>query len=1056
MIPRPARIILNTAAFSSLAILSLASVAARAAATASADTPAAAVPGNDAKQVQSASEVLRGNGTRAGYILAHGGLVPSSEWVYIGVKRGRRNEDYTIDYSSGNLFFAEPVPKSESVRVDYQYTETEGRRGTAGVPTLALSFGPNARTNLTYAYRAASESESADVLTYGLRTTYQFGASSTLSSLMYVASPQEATRISLTSRPQAAGKAQKSFKKDHLIVQDAEIKLSNGSVTLNYQDAGLDFAGFQTLRDTGAADAGLLNQLEKEKGLRRFNFGSQLKFGGGTLGLSHNSIEDQQDEILSRSLEFSRPGLQIGHSVREVGSGFTRFKDLRESASAQWAKEAGLRRADSYLKFNPGGGTKESTEVSLKNTELSDAGGEMTIRSASLDLGEVKIEADIRDSAGDFRHISALTAEDRTRMALAARQQFDQRAAPGAIAATELAQIDKEAGLDRRSYRAQYDAGSVWLSLSKSEISDGAADLSRTDCVVEHRSFKLRVASHRIGAGFSRLANLQPTEVRHYGNEHGMNRNEAEADITVGGGKLDLYHTRVADDRGSSLARNKATFKNGRLDFRADFQDIDASFVRIADLSDSDKSLLLRERGFKKADYSLDFAVTPQVRVKTYLYDSTSKTIGHTRNQRKHEVAYNGAGKLSVTALTDDFAGISDTGKMSAYSRRKITFGNTFDLLRGLQVTALSDVNSVNEDESGFVTTRIAQTHFETGQAPLRFSLDTLDTDISDGRFERTWMFGVKSKASQRLNVLGSFSQTDRNLKPEDNGALGIEYVITPDLKLSANMANRRGGPKGNQQIRQFTLNGILAKRFLGLNDLKIGSAVNTTQSSGIKTVCDNGLKLEAGLLGGVFRLDNTDKLNPTNGIHYTSRILRFDQPQEDPGKWYNLSFYRQKLITPANEEARKHNYALSLRVSPAVKATATSYFGKDGQNGSVKPIGGSVFKITWSRSKSSALFADYSSDRNDTVGRSGNTAGIGFTGKLAEADFELYFGYSRLDQSAQSDSRPVCRIKYDRKFDSDRCISFWLEKRSPLEQIPAALNEGNLVAGLDLRTPFH
>src|SRR5215471_17021460 len=54
-------------------------------------------------------ESLPGNGTRAGYMLSHGGIVPGSVRVSVGARSLRSGVDYGLDYASGMLVFTEPV-----------------------------------------------------------------------------------------------------------------------------------------------------------------------------------------------------------------------------------------------------------------------------------------------------------------------------------------------------------------------------------------------------------------------------------------------------------------------------------------------------------------------------------------------------------------------------------------------------------------------------------------------------------------------------------------------------------------------------------------------------------------------------------------------------------------------------------------------------------------------------------------------------------------------------------------------------------------------------------
>jgi len=134
-----------------------------------------------------------------------------------------------------------------------------------------------------------------------------------------------------------------------------------------------------------------------------------------------------------------------------------------------------------------------------------------------------------------------------------------------------------------------------------------------------------------------------------------------------------------------------------------------------------------------------------------------------------------------------------------------------------------------------------------------------------------------------------------------------------------------------------------------------------------------------------------------------------------------------------------------------------TSYFGKDGKNGAVLPVGGGVFKVTRALGSGANLFADYSTDRNRASNRLARTIGFGFVGSLAnKAAVEFYYGWSRLIENGGADHDNVFRVKYDHKIDNDRIISLSAQKRSGVERSAINPFEGYTTARLDFQTIFH
>lgn len=1018
----------------------------------------AAVP--ESAAAVATTELLPGNGSRAGYVLGHGSVVPESEWVYVGARRAMRNKDYTIDYASGTLFFTEPVRRTDSVRVDYRYVPSaKGERSVASPGALPLTFGENLQMNMLYSYRAADADlgiGAPDIITYGVNSVTKLGGASQVSSLMYMSSPQESTRLSITANPKAPGKSAQPTKKDKLMLQDADLGLGKVRLKLGFQDVGEDFAGFASMRESKAAPDDVLAMLQKEKGIKRMSVAAEMPSAAGALSISMGRIEDKGDEISTHAMSYSTDRVKLDFSTREVGKGFTKFKSLREADAAQMAAEAGLKRSNYGLQFRTGAGADGAPVWSaLRFTELEGDTGSLSWRSVDLDLGRVKVQADVRKMDPQFNRMTALTDEERTRMALIARRQFNPAAQVAEVTAKDKAQMNQEAGLDRSSYLVRVDDS--WLSLSSVDSENGS--LNRSAVEIKKKRFGAYFTAHHIDQTFDRLSNLQPVELERYGNEYGMSRTEFGGRLALAGGEASLRSASVADHQGAEVRRRSFDFASPSLKFRANFQDIDPRFSRIMDLSDSDRKLLVQERGFSRRDYTLKWQAMRGLSIDSYVYDSTNVAEGQTRSQDRHHIVYAPDKAREMALFADDYSYVSETGNISSYSRRKFTFNHAFSGLGAkMAFRSLSDVNTIHEADGNPVTTTISQYRLESDQSsPTSFTLDMLDIDYGVGRFADTRGIGFKTKALRNLSLVGSYAQTNRESgASEDNGSFGMEWAVSKDLALSFKMTNRDGGAQGSRQEHAFTMKGLLARRFLWFSDIKVDSSSNSTALTGRQIGCDNGLKLEAGFLGGSLMFDNSDKLNPKNGIYYTSRVFQY-QSDKDPNKWYHLTLFRQNLTTPSGQPARKHNYAMDMRLSNATTFTLASHYGKDGKNGEVIAVGGTVLKLSHQLGKEMKLVADYSMDLNDATQRRAAVAGIGILGTLAGKDaFELYVGRAELTEKLCAENKLVFRVKYDHKVDADRFLTLTAERKSGVDKTSINPYEGDTTARLDFRTVFN
>jgi len=1009
-----------------------------------------------------ASEILPGNGTRAGYMLSHGGVIPDSEWVDIGTHHGVRNRDYVIDYASGALFFTDPVPQSDCIRVDYRYSKTATSERTVAAPGLiSLRFGGNVQSNMLYAYRAADSAlgfGGQDILTYGMNAITKLGSESTLTSMFYVAAPQKSNRFAVDTMGAPAKDKQAKVKKDRLIVQDADLSAGKVRLKLGYQDIGQDFAGFASMRDSKAAAKEVLDQLEKEKGIKRMSIAGEMPSGqdqGLTFAVSQ--ISDKNDHILSRSFGYHSDSFRFSLSAREVGKGFTRFKDIREAERAQLAAETGIRRQNIGMQFRTGFGSDGKAIWSgISLTQLSGAGGSLAYESADLDLGKVKVEADIRRMDDTFNRLAALSDQERARMALMARRQFDPTAPETQVTDADKAAINNEAGLDRTTCVVTVDGSAVdtWLSLSSVDSAEGG--ITRKAIGISFGPFSGQLSTQSIGARFQKLGVLQPIERARFGNEFGMTRTEIGGRLKIAGSEIALNSANVIDNKGAGVFREAVTFKHPRLSIRANFQNIDPTFSRIMDLSDADKKNLQQDLGFKRTDYAITCQATKSLLIDSYFYDSTNVTEGQTRGQTRHKIAYTPAGGPKVHLLRDDFAYVSESGNLASYSHQEIKVDHSFNVLGGVAFNSRSDVYTDREGLKDPQTTTVSENHLRSNpKAKTSFAADVVNIDYGMGRTENTQAVAVKSAAVRNLSLVAGMSSTQRSGgQSEANGQFGFEWAATKDLKMTFSLNNRDGGPKGSQQSSSFTLNGPLAKRFLFLRDITVASGANQTSLRGKQTACDNAFKFDAGLAGGKLTFDNTDKLNPKNGVYYTSRIFQYES-DKDPKKPVHLTIFRQNLTTPLGTRATKRNYALDLKAAGNATMTLSSYFGKDGPNGTVNAVGGMVVKLS-KQIGANTFIADYTTDSNAATARHARVVGFGVSRTISpKSSYELYYGWCDLAEKGSTEAKNVFRLKYDAKIDASHYVSFSLQRKSGVEKGSINPWEGDTVGRIDLNFDF-
>ena len=377
--------------------------------------PGPSSPSDSDERGVRASDIIRGNGTRAGYVLSHGGVIPNSESIRVDGSLRFRNRDYYLDTAGGMLVFAAPVRRIEVIQVDYRYVaEKDGERSLVGAPTLALNFAPGQSVGITYAYKAAAEGEAFDLLTYGLNLATNLGAQSNMANMMYVSSPRESGRVSLNLEQGSQPKSSAKPKTGRLFLHNSDLQSGRLSVKLNYQDVGEDFAGFAALKQQKAAPSALLAQLEKERGLRRFGLLADYDLGEDTsAGVGWSRIGDGAGDIVSQSLSISSSSMKLSADFRQIDEGFTKLGVLTPAERQSFGKETGMRRMNITGDFKLNSDLQVGTSVARVTTK--DAG--LVKYGLSLKGSKFNASARYQDIAPEFGRIADLADPDKEKMA---------------------------------------------------------------------------------------------------------------------------------------------------------------------------------------------------------------------------------------------------------------------------------------------------------------------------------------------------------------------------------------------------------------------------------------------------------------------------------------------------------------------------------------------------------------------------------------------------------------------------------------------------------------
>jgi hypothetical protein len=297
------------------------------------------------EKLGNAFDNLRGNGTPAGYVLSRGGVVANSVSVNVDGRHMVRNRDYFIDPMSGALSFGEAISHSQTIHVSYRYREGgTAARSLVGLPFMPGLGGSSSRASFLHAYRGADAKGGLpfDTLTFGMKMDFDLGGAG-LQSMYYVSDPRKgAAAQSLLEASSGKGKA--APVSDHIMVQKASADLGSSTrLELGYQDIGKNFTGFATLREQSVLAKEVVDQLEKEKGVRRLSAALQMQpsqampKGSPWNRLGWTRVYDSSGSMESIQLAYSTPRFGVTGFVRSVDPGFTKMASLSKSELSEIA-----------------------------------------------------------------------------------------------------------------------------------------------------------------------------------------------------------------------------------------------------------------------------------------------------------------------------------------------------------------------------------------------------------------------------------------------------------------------------------------------------------------------------------------------------------------------------------------------------------------------------------------------------------------------------------------------------------------------------------------------
>ena len=926
-------------------------------------------------------DLLRGNGSPAGYILTHGNIVLDTLSVSVDGRRLVRNRDYFVDPVSGALSFAEPVSSLQTIRASYRYNEGKSvARSLVGLPLLPAFFGGSSNASFLHAYRGADAKGGLpfDVLTFGMKMDFDLGNVG-LESMLYMSDPRRPGAKGLFDKD--SGKAPRSLESDQIVSQKARVELGDARLSFGYQDVGSNFTGFATLREQGALPKEVVDQLEREKGVRR----------------------------LSAALEL-RP-----NSLMPEGSPWNRL---------------------SWVRLYDSSGALDSIQLVYNEPRIG-------------------FLAAFRSVDPAFRRLASLSQDELSQLALVAKLQFDPNATVGQVTDADRKAVLQEAGISRHLLNTYVKLNpKLTGTLSFVNLTDGRGDIARQTFSLAGADWQGWVASQTISSSFARLGALAPSEQARFGNEYGTHRVEGGLNARVAG-RLSLnsdwsvLRSEVGDVRRMGLG-----LAGKYLNFKAGYQDIDPTFVRIGDLADPRKQQMASERGFRIYDVALGGQLSPALKLDT----------AYRRGDNDAEDLFRRSEVLNLMYAPSDRSRVSLQHSLSLNgSQGEIVSGAMRDIFAMEQrfrnnwfVSVSRDSNLTRAAGGSLAGSVVRAYQAETDRSrPTWLSWSERRTDSMTGSFEYVTSWNVQTRAGERLTVKGARSTVDRGRDPsEEVNRLAVDWAAARSLNVTMESFTRSTNYAGDGFGYRLALGGQAAETLGPLSKINLTAEYGSTRLNGNVVTFVRGLNIDALWGKNVLGVEYSHQML-ANGKRHLGRGYRFKSDPDKEKAWHLDLYVKDKDLGWGSVKPVR-NIAFDIRLGPASQLAYALNQNKELPNGVIELVTSQSFKLTTRLAGSLNLVLDHRLDDNDKAKTSTLKNSIGLQRQAQKGMVvDVYYGRDEARTPTGEVKGHSIRLRLDQQISHDRFLTFTGEATKWDNSNPSIPDRTTAEARLDFRMPF-
>ncbi len=769
---------------------------------------------NGAKNTVPCAEILHGNGTGIGYVLSHGGVIPSTLSVSVGVQMLQPNIDYTLDPASGVLVFKKPVPTTEGISVYYRYVPgSDASRFNSSSPTaLTLNFGGGSALQLSYGLSSSPQGQVSN--TYGMGLTSKLVKGTNMSGMYYFSSPASSNSNLMMATPQNPATPTRAAPSpnnvnDHLIVQNLSSTMGSLNFHASYQDVGLHFNGFQALRQQNGGSAQVMseiNALEQSKGIKKLGFGGGIAFSkNSNLSTDFQNYKDGTGNVSMQNYALKSGGLTLNMSQRSISQNFHNFKglsDITPSDRAQWSHEGGLRKNDLSAGWKLG----KTSSLNFAANTISDTTGKLQSNSLNFDSKNLNVYWMNQNTGAQFGRVNDLSDAVKGQLALMIQQQFNPNATLANVTPVDKAQLAQDAGLNRSimGFRSVLGKGSA-LGYQSYSIGNGQGSIQHQSLNFNTSRLQFGYNQQSIGKDFTKLSTMTAFEHAQFGNEVGM----SQSNWTLGAQLNKLSHFGVVsssvNDGTGGISQQTLGYDTPGIALALNSFNISPHFTRASDLAVPVplQMAIAANQGFSGNNLAAHITAIKGLTLDAFNSDAVNSIGNVNRKIYRQHLLYSPDKVTHFEYLSEGNADASNAGVQNAFGRQYLVFNHTFGRGYGLNYYSDQMRQAVNPTQSLYLSTDTL--HFETPQTGSIYgSADATQLNFGAGEFGNLTQVNLHKQINKAMTIALGDVTMDRSQGPTtETQQVGLQWQINKALSLTGSYSNMQTGQSGNTNTAQ-------------------------------------------------------------------------------------------------------------------------------------------------------------------------------------------------------------------------------------------------------------